>query len=164
MPKSTFFSNGSARYAVIRPNSGSSGACGTTRASKGVAMLGERWFATWPSLECGDDLDMTFCVVALFLSGVIQHGCAILQEETRSFDIAFLLRITPTERKSGKNSILRWRFSMDTRRDTPAFYSSVIVLTPVDELQPRYVGMPSMQARSLIFSQRSSKLFTSPGI
>ena len=38
MPKSSFLSNVSARYAAIKPKSGSSGACGTASAGKLVAI------------------------------------------------------------------------------------------------------------------------------
>jgi hypothetical protein len=95
-------------------------------------MLGDIWFATWPSLERGDDLDMISFVVETFFERCDQLGTSALccKRNRARFIIAFSLRITPTERKNGKE----FDSSMDTRRDAPAFYSSVIAFASVDKL------------------------------
>lgn len=43
MPKSTFFSNVSLRYAAINPKRGSSGACGTLSEVNTVGLLPSMW-------------------------------------------------------------------------------------------------------------------------
>jgi hypothetical protein len=131
-------------------------------------MLGDRWFVTWPSLERGDDLDMISFVVETFFERCDQVATSALRckRNRARFIIVFFLRITPTERKNGKNSILRLIHD-ETRRH-------FIPLSLLSHPSMNFSRGPSIsrcgecKARSfvlnLVFNQLSSKLFTSPGI